>query len=185
MCVCVGGLVDGGVCTILYQHGACTYRFIRTDNFWNVISDYSDEDTTLPMPHYVLNEEDVSTETLVSIQVPNGTSSASSLKMEVKNAEEPDGTVGENSFEEKDGCYTVCNMNNGVLVKEDGTLQGKNGVLEALNDSKVYLLDISEEVVVRNCRNLLAYIGPAQGGFEAVECVGCNFTVACSSFRAE
>ena len=43
---------------------------ILKDNFWNVISDYSEEDSTLPTPHMKFVEEDVSMANLIELEVP-------------------------------------------------------------------------------------------------------------------
>lgn len=72
-----------------------------------------------------------------------------------------------------------------TLIKEPGTINGESFLMNDLDNCKVYLLDVTSMVEVKNVTNCEIFIGPVDGPaiFENVS--GCRIGVAAQQFQGK
>lgn len=81
--------------------------------------------------------------------------------------------------------YMFTQLSGETCIKEPGSINGYDFVIEDLDNCTVYLLDHMAQLTADACKNCVLHIGPVEGSVFLRDCSDCIVTAACGQFRTK
>eukprot|EP01135_Chromosphaera_perkinsii_P006939 Nk52_evm27s628 gene=Nk52_evmTU27s628 len=79
--------------------------------------------------------------------------------------------------------YMIADVNNETVYRLPGKINGKNFVIEKVNNSNIFLFDHMDSITVDDCVSCNIFIGPVKGSVFIRDCTDCRLITASQQFR--
>lgn len=79
--------------------------------------------------------------------------------------------------------FTFKSLNDQVLIKKPGDIDGNAFMIKDLKNCTVILLDHSAQITVDRCHDTKFFVGPIKASIFYRDCTNCEITVSCCQFR--
>eukprot|EP01083_Nonionella_stella_P087920 244796_1 len=79
--------------------------------------------------------------------------------------------------------FMLVELEGQIIVREPGSIQGQQFILDRCKNCTIYLLDYSAQVMVDDCVNCRVFIGPCESSVFLRGCQDCKFVIACQQLR--
>mmetsp|Transcript_45545 Transcript_45545/g.118014 ORF Transcript_45545/g.118014 Transcript_45545/m.118014 type:complete len:332 (-) Transcript_45545:347-1342(-) len=80
--------------------------------------------------------------------------------------------------------YMYVGLKGEVKIREPGSINGQQFVLDRCEDCDIYLFDTMAQVTIDDCVNCRIFVGPVVGSYFIRDCTGCKCTIICRQFRS-
>lgn len=79
--------------------------------------------------------------------------------------------------------FMVRKLNGQTIVKEPGSINGQQFIIEDCVDCDIFVCDYSASVTIDNCTNCRFFIGPVESSIFIRDCKNCKGIIACRQWR--
>lgn len=79
--------------------------------------------------------------------------------------------------------FTFGNLKGVTKVREPGTVNGQQFIIDGCEDCNLYVLDHNAAITIDDCKNCRIFIGPCDSSVFIRDCVGCKCVFLCRQFR--
>mmetsp|Transcript_3873 Transcript_3873/g.7236 ORF Transcript_3873/g.7236 Transcript_3873/m.7236 type:complete len:368 (+) Transcript_3873:181-1284(+) len=79
--------------------------------------------------------------------------------------------------------FTFGNLKGEVKVREPGTVNGQQFIIDSCQDCDLYVLDHNAAITIDDCKNCRIFIGPCESSIFIRDCYNCKLVFFCRQFR--
>jgi protein XRP2 len=130
---------------------------------------------------------DVSSDSEIEIEFVDGDAPPRKGSSDGKNNESQPKAVPSPVFQPKPAPkaedYMLMNLEGELIVREPGTIDGQQFIIDGCKYCDIFLLDHSAQITVDNCENCRIFVGPCEGSIYIRTTKNSNFVVAAQQLR--
>jgi len=79
--------------------------------------------------------------------------------------------------------FIVSKKNGDLIIKEPGSVNGQQFIIEDCVDCDIFVCDYSASVTIDNCTNCRIFVGPVESSIFVRNCKNCKCIIACQQWR--